>query len=338
MSNLRYSLIGLAFQTLSLSSITKIIRKFSSCKGVIFTLHRVLPDKIEPFQPNAILQITPEFLEQAIIKARKTGFDIVTLDEAIKRIKSEKKQKPFVVFTFDDAYRDNLIYALPILQKHQCPFTLYVPTAFIEGKGELWWQMLEDIIAQNSSISFANIDYETKNIKQKQQAFDKIYWQMRTMAEPERIKQTKQLAANYQFDMHKHCQKLIMNWQELQIFNNEPLCTIGAHTINHYELAKLSEKDAKREMEQSANILEQKLGKRPAHFSYPIGAKRSASKREYELAKKLGFLSAVTTLPGGLYNKHKQNLTALPRISLNGLFQKPQYLEVFLTGAIFPRR
>ena len=52
-----------------------------------------------------------------------------------------------MVFTFDDAYRDNLRYALPILRHHECPFTLYVPTALVDGVGEVWWQALEDIVA-----------------------------------------------------------------------------------------------------------------------------------------------------------------------------------------------
>ncbi|MCF6343509.1 MAG: polysaccharide deacetylase family protein [Devosiaceae bacterium] len=333
----RYALLNTAFQVLSISKITRLIRKFSTCKGIIFTLHRVLPDKVAPFQPNAILQITPQFLEDTIIKARELGFDIVNLDEAQRRICSKQKEKPFVVFTFDDAYRDNLIYALPILQKHKCPFTLYVPTAFVDGKGELWWQLLEDIISKNDNIILDDGDIETKTTKQKQKAYDRLYWQMRKMPEPERIKLVQTLTKNHNIDLDNHCQNLIMNWQELEIFANEPLCTIGAHTVHHYELAKLSAVDVKKEIKLSADILEKKFGKRPKHFSYPIGAKSSAGANEYQIAKKLGFLTCVTTLPGGLYSEHETQLNHLPRISLNGLFQKKQYIKVFLTGAIFGR-
>ncbi|MEK7247760.1 MAG: glycoside hydrolase family 38 C-terminal domain-containing protein, partial [Chloroflexota bacterium] len=45
---------------------------------------------------------------------------------------SDFPEKRFAVFTFDDAYRDNLKYALPVLRRHQCPFTLYVPTALVD--------------------------------------------------------------------------------------------------------------------------------------------------------------------------------------------------------------
>ncbi|HEY9013324.1 MAG TPA: polysaccharide deacetylase, partial [Devosia sp.] len=59
--------------------------------------------------------------------------------------------------------------------------------------------------------------------------------------------------------------------------------------------------------------------------------------REFAIAKELGLRSAVTTRPGGLYHRHAQNLHALPRVSLNGLFQSRRYVDVFATGAIFSR-
>ena len=151
--SLRYTAIRLAFEVLALSRLARLIRARSACRGVIFTLHRVLPDPPADFSPNAILQITPAFLEYAITRVRQLGFDIVSLDEAIRRVASDTAEKPFVVFTFDDAYRDNLLYALPILRHLGCPFTLYVPTALVDGVGEVWWQALEDIVAGQQAIA-----------------------------------------------------------------------------------------------------------------------------------------------------------------------------------------
>src|SRR6185312_3509232 len=95
----------------------------------------------------------PGFLDAAIVRVRQLGFDIVSLDEALERIGAKTPGKPFVVFTFDDGYRDNLRYALPILRHHGCPFTLYVPTALVDGVGEVWWQALEDIIASEDALA-----------------------------------------------------------------------------------------------------------------------------------------------------------------------------------------
>ncbi len=339
MAGIKYKILQAGFEVLAATRLTGLIRHFSASKGVIFTLHRVSPDVPRSFSPNAILQITPEFLEQAILACRANDIDIVDLTEARKRIEASGKTKKFAVFTFDDAYRDNLQFALPVLQKHNCPFTLFVPTAFPDGEGDIWWQALEDIIAQNPSIEIdlneRQMQFATQTTDEKSGAFDEIYWHMRKVPEPDRVALMHRLASKYGYDLGKQCKDLIMSWNELKTFVDEPLCTIGAHTVHHYELKKLPKEEARTEILRSFDVLESKLGQRPTHFSYPLGGPLSAGIREFELAAELGIETAVTTRPGGLYHEHAEFLTALPRISLNGHFQKKRFLEVFLTGAIF---
>lgn len=334
----RYEAIRAAFELLAATRLPRLIRKLSRSRGVILTLHRVVPEPPEEFSPNAILQVTPEFLEAAILGVRELGLDIVPLDEAIDRIVAPGAAgRKFVVFTFDDGYRDNLEHALPILRKHKCPFTLYVPTALVEARGEIWWQALEDIIAREDLIAIEQTGdrFQTRDLAGKQAAYAELYARMRAMPELARVALIRSMAARYRLDLRAHCRSLIMDWHELRIFADDPLCTIGAHTVHHYELAKLSAEDARSEIVLSRDILAGRLGKAPRHLSYPIGGRASAGPREYRMASDLGFRSAVTTLPGGLYHAHAEALTALPRVSLNGLFQAERYIDVFATGALF---
>jgi peptidoglycan/xylan/chitin deacetylase (PgdA/CDA1 family) len=179
-------------------------------------------------------------------------------------------------------------------------------------------------------------DYvDTSTTARKHDAFNALYWQMRKMPEADRVKLVRSFATAYGYDLDGQCRTLIMNWQELRLFAGEPLCTIGAHTVHHYELAKLPPEQARSEMAQSADILFAQFGQRPTHFSYPLGGPLSAGQREFDLARDIGFKSAVTTRPGGLYPRHASEPHALPRISLNGYFQSRRYVDVFATGAIF---
>jgi len=100
---LKYAVIRAAFEALSLSQVTRLARRVSRARGVIFTLHRVLPDPPRRFSPNAILQVTPAFLDFAISRVRALGYDIVDMDEAVRRISSDEPVKRFAVFAFDDA-------------------------------------------------------------------------------------------------------------------------------------------------------------------------------------------------------------------------------------------
>jgi peptidoglycan/xylan/chitin deacetylase (PgdA/CDA1 family) len=337
--SLKYRAIRAAFDAMWMSRLPGLIRTLSRSRGVIFTLHRVLPGPSAPFSPNAILQVRPDFLDYTLSRLAELGIDFVSLDEALLRLAAPRRGRPFAVLTFDDAYRDNLIHALPILKKHRAPFTLYVPTALVDGTGEIWWQAIEDIISRHDSIGYSMdsgpVQLATDTLQGKQRAFDRLYWHMRRMPEGERVDLVRSFAADHGYDLAQQCRDLIMNWNELRAFADEPLCTLGAHTVHHYELAKLPETQARDEIMRSADILQQRFGRRPAHLSYPLGGPLSAGQREFDMARELGFTTAVTTRPGGLYPRHLDSLHALPRVSLNGYFQERRYVDVFATGAVF---
>jgi len=53
-------------------------------------------------------------------------FDIVTLAEAQRRIRSGANDRPTAVITFDDGYADNCDFALPLLLDQNVPFVYFV--------------------------------------------------------------------------------------------------------------------------------------------------------------------------------------------------------------------
>ncbi|NGP19074.1 polysaccharide deacetylase family protein [Devosia aurantiaca] len=219
--SLKYAAIRASFEALWLARLPSLFRLLSKSRGVIFTLHRVLPEPPADFSPNAILQVRPDFLSYVIERVRALGIDIVDLDQALRRLAEPRRGRSFIVLTFDDAYRDNLQYALPILRQHEAPFTLYVPTAFVDGTGQLWWQAIEDIIARQEAVAFTeNGDTEyvdTSSTALKKDAFNRLYWQLRKLPEPQRLELLETFCAAYGYDLGKQCRELIMDWQELRL-------------------------------------------------------------------------------------------------------------------------
>jgi peptidoglycan/xylan/chitin deacetylase (PgdA/CDA1 family) len=306
--------------------------------GVIFTLHHVRPARPSLFDPNGILEVTPEFLDKVLHRVRRAGVDLVSLDEARKRL-VEGTGRRFACFTLDDGYRDNLVHALPVFRRHGCPFTVFATTSFLDGEGELWWRALEAVIAGADEVSLT-VEAETRvracaTPAEKALAFDELWAWLRQVDEAAQRQAVRKLCADAGFDMRAQCRELVMTWDELRQLAADPLATIGAHTVHHYELGKLGRDEAWAEMVQGADRLEAELGTRPRHFSYPYGAPRSAGPREFALARESGFETAVTTRPGMLYAEHRGHLMALPRVSLNGRYQLLRYLDVFLSGAPF---
>jgi peptidoglycan/xylan/chitin deacetylase (PgdA/CDA1 family) len=105
--------------------------------------------------------------------------------------------------------------------------------------------------------------------------------------------------------------------------------------MTHRRLAQWPGEAALAEMVESRAALERRLGRRVASFAYPVGDASSAGPREFALAREAGYEIAVTTRPGMLFPEHAAHPLALPRVSLNGLWQDLSYLDVLLTGAPF---
>ena len=51
-----------------------------------------------------------------------------------------------VVITFDDGYKDNYLYAYPILKKHRIPATIFLATGHIDTGKLFWWDKVSYVI------------------------------------------------------------------------------------------------------------------------------------------------------------------------------------------------
>ena len=253
-----------------------------------------------------------------------------------------RSRKPFAVFTLDDGYKDNRDFAYPVFKRHNAPFTIYVPTAYADGHGELWWLAFEEALRRLPHVDVDCDDvvrsYSLATDAEKGRAFHELYWWLRKIPEERARAVVRDLASKAGFEVSALCRELIMTWDEIRALAQDPLVTIAAHTTNHFALAKLRPEDARREIADSVARVAQELGKPVRHFSYPYGDEGSAGEREFEIARDLGIETAVTTRKGLIRAAHADAMTALPRLSLNGDYQDARYVKVLLSGLPFALR
>ena len=333
------TIIRTGLETLYLSGMHHLMRPLFGGVGCILTLHHVRPPRPDAFQPNRLLEVTPVFFEGLLRRLKRRRIDIVSLDEMHRRFLAGDFKRRFVCITFDDGYKDVMRWAWPLLKQYDVPYALYIPTSFPDRLGELWWLGLEAVVAQNSQIGMMingeQRFFECSSVGQKRELYDAIYGYLRSMKSDDEVRRTvRDLCACYKVDMAALCRELCMDWDELSQMAADPLCTIGAHTVNHPMLKKISDDASVRaEMEQSRAVLDAALGTRPEHIAYPVGDPTSAGPREFRIAAELGFKTAVTTRPGVLFKAHGEHLTALPRLSLNGEYQQQRFVKVLMSGA-----
>ena len=81
--------------------------------------HRVADDRANPWTIT-----TPAFEQQ--MRWLKARFEMVSLAEGQRRIRSARNDRPAVTITFDDGYADNSRHALPLLLELDIPCTYFV--------------------------------------------------------------------------------------------------------------------------------------------------------------------------------------------------------------------
>jgi peptidoglycan/xylan/chitin deacetylase (PgdA/CDA1 family) len=338
MSQFRNNVIRAGLEALYFSGAHHLLRPIFSGVGTIFMLHHVRPGRDAEFQPNRHLEITPEFLRATLSHLRTQDIDIITTDEVHQRLAERNFARRFACFTLDDGYRDNRDFALPVLREFDAPSIVYVASDFAEGVGRLWWTALEMVIAKASRIEIeiggAAVRLETNTAAAKQAAFDRLHvWLRGLPGEADVQREMSALCKTHGIDEAAICASLCMSWDELKPFADDPLISIGAHSITHCNLAQQTEATASHEMATSRARIESVLQRPVLHLAYPYGDRIAAGAREFALARTAGFKTAVTTRPGMIFPENAQHMTALPRVSLNGNYQDKRILPVLTSGA-----
>jgi peptidoglycan/xylan/chitin deacetylase (PgdA/CDA1 family) len=306
---------------------------------VILMLHRVRPWRPREFAPNRVLEITPEFLDVVLTELRREGFDVISLDAVPDRLRPGPAGRPFAALTFDDGYRDNVEHAWPLLRRHNAPWTLFVTTDFVDGRGRLWWVELEEAIARLDRVVLPRngelLDLPSRTTVEKQAAFEVVYRHLRAGPEEQLRAVTAGLAAQAGVDPRRLAVELCLGWDEVQVLAREPDVSIGGHTLSHPILAKCHATTAMREITESRALLERRLGRPVRHLAYPFGDPTAVGVRESRLARQAGYVTATTSRPGHVFPDHAAHLHALPRVSINGLFQNKTALRALLSGVPF---
>ncbi len=339
---MRYALIRLGLEMISVLGLDTALAPRQRGAGVILTFHHVRPESPSILPENAGLSITPVFLDAVLRLIRELDYDIIPIGQMRQRLENPVEGRPFAVLTFDDGYLDTRDYALPILKQHAAPFAMFVCAGFADRSAPLWWLDLEAAVMRLSNLRLdlpdGTFSAQTVSRKEKLAALRALYWRLRVLGEPELRAAVDTLAREAGVDSLGRVAELCMDWPALRAFAAEPLVTIGAHSLSHPRLAKLAAEDARREIAGSRDRIRAELGIDARHFAYPVGDPASAGSREYALARELGFDTALTTVPGVIKPAHIAEMTALPRISVNGLFQRQHYVRTLISGVPFALR
>lgn len=313
-----------------------IFSKLLGGSGAVLMLHRIRDASQSGFAPNRNLSISPDFLDDMLTDLRRNGFEFVSMDELAASLNdgTGTRETRKIAITLDDGYRDNFVNAVPIFRKHGVPYTIYVVPGYIDGTIPHWTDEIETIVAQSDRIELSHGDsresVNSANATEKYQVYSRILAEL--LPENDlvaRSRMLRELASAHGFNQEAHHRQLTMTWDQIRDLGHDPLCTIGAHSMTHRMLSRLGTQDALWELSECRRVIADQLGAAPKHFAYPYG---EAHQREFKLAEKAGYQTAVTTVNGVIGSKHCSRLTALPRIMIDGRHQNMDVVNTQLSG------
>lgn len=270
---------------------------YGSCAVLLY--HRVSEYTNDP----QLLCVSPENFDKQL-EFLKNNYTVLTIEEWKTNILQHKKFKSgSIVISFDDGYEDNFLHALPILEKNGTQALFYVCTGNLNTPNEFWWDELENIlllskpVGQELSIDLNGLikKYGT-DIEQRNTLYQELLPVLRKMHPNKRSITLKQLSEQFGNPAPRASHRS-MSFEQLKKMSGSNAAVIGAHTHNHPSLAALSMEEQKSEIQHSKQIVEDLLGTKIEHFSYPFGTKMDYTQGTMNLCKEAGFHLVASNYP-----------------------------------------
>ncbi|MES2514090.1 MAG: polysaccharide deacetylase family protein [Bacteroidota bacterium] len=273
-----------------------------------FLFHRVSPERDVLWDPMDVK------LFDKCIRYISRNYDVVTI-ESLPRLSPGKK---YATISFDDGYKDNIIYALPILETYGVKASFYIVTDCINNNIPTWTYILDYLFNHTRKIKihldfdFINKEFRENNIdtsaaritivKKLKPALKILNHDQRTLVLNEVISVLNDVTIP----------DLMMSWNDLEILKSKGHL-VGSHTVSHCMLGTMTdETQIEYELKASALEIEKRLGFFPDTISYPVGSYNDTTIR---LSKAVGYKIGLA-VNQDVFIPQRDSVYEIPRIEL----------------------
>lgn len=277
-----------------------------------FLFHRVNPQRDKLWDPMSV-----ELFNKCINYIVK-NFEVIQFEELALSDKYLKHKNKIATIMFDDGYKDNIDFAVPILNAHNTKASFYVVTECIDKNIPTWTHVLEHLFQfttiKNIEMNFNFLPHELR-IKNLNNHEDRISYVSKLKPFLKTLPHEKrQMVLNNVVNTYTDIvlPKLMMNWDDLRKLRDFGHY-IGSHTLNHCMLGTMNhEPEVTSELVLSGKRIKEELGYFPLTISYPVG---SFNKTTKQLAKNAGYKMGLA-VKQNTHNPLREDLFEVSRIEL----------------------
>ncbi len=211
-----------------------------------------------------------------------------------------RPREPSALITFDDAYRDNVDAALPILRERNVPAAFFVATGFLDRPRLAWWDHVACVIKTTKVARLVldaptPLDIDMKAISHAE-AIEAI---VGPFLKSDPSKEAELLAhlgdrAEVSIDAETLGRALFADWDQVRTLSEAGMI-VGSHTRDHLNLAHQSEADQTASLVDSRRTLERELGREITTLAYPYGGPGDFTAATQRIAREAGYRVAFST-------------------------------------------
>ncbi|WP_228140233.1 polysaccharide deacetylase family protein [Moritella sp. JT01] len=230
-----------------------------------------------------------------------------------------------MLITFDDGYRNNIDYALPICELFGIKPVLFVVTGHIDSGLPFWFDRLDYALQQNMGGKITleykkqkyHFDATSRGVLQKSYKnfrdyckhnftdeiqMNELFNGLSEILEQQSGRALSDICANDDWSA-------IATWAQLQEVVVQGRLDVASHTVDHFRLERLSEIQMSPQVKSSKDHIEQEIAVKCQYFCYPNG---SYNQLAIKLIKESGYRAAFSTDLG--LCKSKDDLMNLKRL------------------------
>jgi peptidoglycan/xylan/chitin deacetylase (PgdA/CDA1 family) len=285
----------------------KFVTRRLAGKRCIFIL---LYHKIGPQAPPLLGEtVLPQDFERQI-RFLKKRFEIIDLKDLKDSISEANSSKDMAILTSDDGYRDNFLYAFPILKKYDVPLTIFLTTDVIGTKQLLWPDKLAWILYTSDTNFNRQALYRTDLPQEMIHSVEKFFLKdasrrakiLRSISEYLKSHSNEE-REDLLGTLTKFCDikqspaenfRAMLSWEEVKQMSRDGI-SFGSHTKSHPTLSKIPLNLARQEIVDSKQVIEEQIQKPVITFAYPYGKRDDISEGVVKLLRDEGFEYACTT-------------------------------------------
>jgi peptidoglycan/xylan/chitin deacetylase (PgdA/CDA1 family) len=266
--------------------------------AAILTYHRVAAPAADP---KGLCVHPDNFAAQ--MACLHAEYHVLPLSELATRLQAGDLPPRAAAVTFDDGYVDNLEHAAPVLRRLGLPATVFVPSGYVGGEREFWWDTAFRLLFPPERLpetlrlegTAGPVQWETGRFPERRRLLWAVNDHLRCLPVPARDDALRQLAAQVEPAAAEADPPRAMTAGELVRLLEGGLIEIGGHTVSHPYLPAFPPEAQRAEIAGCKAALEAIVGRPVRAFAYPHGGH---NRRTVAIVRETGYHCACTTRSG----------------------------------------